>query len=382
MTAFVHQVAAEGPGTHVFLVGIADYPHLKQGSGALAKWHFELGQLSSTVASVRDLADWFITHFQCQARPLKSVSLLLSEPGAAPATYTNPATGQIYAVPRGTQIETRDGLIAALAQVQNPDDQFIFYFAGHGLAGGINDFYLLRDFGVDHNGPLDAMINYADFMAGMRSQLPSQQLMIFDGCRDVNEKVEANQTGGTGLVTADPGIRLALPAVQQCGLLSTERDALSYGRRGAPSVCAQAFRRALGGAAGKRSTAGWNITSGRICEAMADFQTLGFGPNSAIVQKPDPAAYRDFPIRRLAGPPRIPIFMRRSDGGSLKGAAVTCTANGAIVHQEPAVKDRYWEHALEIGPHQFDVTLHGGAQCPPVFDAVSPTHLPIDVEVP
>jgi len=243
-SALVHETDVQGAATHVFLVGIADYPHLNAGSGALAKWHFELGQLSSTTASARGLANWFITGFDCQVRPLKSVSLILSEPGAAAASYTNPATGAVYSVPQGTAIETRDALIAALAKVGGPDDQFIFYFAGHGLSGGVNDFYLMRDFGVDHNGPLDAMINYSDLMAGMRSQLPSQQLLVFDGCRDVNDRVEANQTGGTGLIPADPMIRLGLQSVLQCGVHSAERDALSPMARRARR--ASALRRSSG----------------------------------------------------------------------------------------------------------------------------------------
>jgi len=380
-TAFVHYVPVNGPATHVFLVGIADYPHLRRGSGALANWNFDLGQLSSPTASARRLATWFIREFVCPNRPLTSVSLVLSEPGPGPSQFTNPKTATSFTVPRGTRIETRDALIAALNMVANPDDQFIFYFSGHGLAAGANDFYLLRDFGADPNGPLDAMINYIELMAAMRAKFPSQQLLIFDGCRDVDERVEANATGGTGLLIADPTVRLGMAAVKQCSLHSTERDALSYGKRGEPSVCAQAFERALRGAAGKRSTQGWNITSARICEAMADFQTLGFGPNAGIVQRPDTGAYSDFPVLKLSGPPQVPVFMRRKDGISLQGAAVTCRANGAIVYSEPAVKETYWEGALAIGQHDFEVILAGGGHCQPVTDSVAPTHLPIDVEV-
>ncbi|MDI5925230.1 caspase family protein [Rhizobium leguminosarum] len=380
--SLVHDRAVNGPATRVFLVGISDYPYLKGGSAALAGWNFDLGQLSSPSASARRLADWFISEFDCPNRPLATVSLLLSEPGQTSAQFTNPTTKVTYSVPRGTRIETRDALISALSKVGCDDDQFILYFAGHGLSGGVNDFYLMRDFGADPNDPLEGMINYARLMSGMKSQLPSQQFFIFDGCRDVAERVEANDTGGTGLITADPKLRFGVARqILQCSLHSAEKDALAYGKKGQPSVCAQAFERALRGAAGKRSTNGWNITSGRICEAMGDFQTLGFGPNSGIVQKPDPAAYKDFSVRGLAGPPRVPVFMRRRDGGSLEGAAVTCRTNGAVVCSEPSVKERYWEGALGIGEHDFEVVLASGGHCQPVRDAVSPTHLPIDLEV-
>jgi hypothetical protein len=343
--------------------------------------NFGLGQLSSPAASARRLANWFIDEFNCSEWQLASVSLLLSE--SNPASFTNPKTGVTHSVPRGTRLETRDELIATLGRARRSDDQFLFYFAGHGLGGGVNDFYLLRDFGRDPNGPLDAMINYADLMAAMKTQIPSQQLLVFDGCRDVNDLIDANWSGGTGLTIADPGARLGVTQpMRQCGIHSAERDAKSYGKKGAPSVCAQALERALSGAAGKAHMEGWYVTSGRICEAMCDFQTLGFGPNAGIVQRPDPSAYADFKVRRLTGPPRVPVFMRRIDGGSLKGSTVTCRANGMVVLTEAPVREWYWEGALEIGKHDFEVVLAAGGQCRPVTGTVSPTHLPIQLEVP
>jgi len=380
--SLIHAVDATGPVTHAFIVGMGDYPHLKGGSGARAIWDFNLGQLTSTTASARRIASWLIENFECPHRPLASVRLVLSEPGNAPASFRNPSSGETFEVPRGTRLETRDALLAALRAVTDPDDQLLFYFAGHGLAGGVNNFYLLRDFGSDPNGPLDNMIKYSVFMAALGTQMPTQQMLVFDGCRDVDEKVEANRMGGSGLIPADPGIRSGIEfPVLQCSILSAERDSKSYGPRGRPSVCAQAFERALDGAAGKSSRDGWIITSGRLCEAMADFQTLGFGPNSGIVQRPDPAAYKDFPLRGLAGPPRVPVFMQRRDGQSLEGAQVTCTALNGQPTPAETVEHSYWEGRLPIGFHSFDVVLADQSRCRTVEDAVSPTHLPIDLDV-
>lgn len=380
-SAIVHDREADGPATHVFLVGIGHYPHLAGGGASKAAMDFGLGQLNSTTASARRLADWFIKDFDCPERPLSTVSLLLSEPGPSPATYVNPDTGVSTSVPRGTKVETRDALFATLGRVTSPDDNLIFYIAAHGLAGGANNFYLLRDFGSDPNGPLDHMINYSRLMAMMRSQLPTRQFMVFDACRDMKQIVAANQDGGDGLLFADPSIRLGLPAVEQCAIQSTELDGSAYGKHNSPSVCAQAFERAIGGAAGKRHPDGWNITTARMWEAMRDFQTLGFGPNAGLVQTPDATAFHDFPIRRLPKKPLIPVFMKRRDGGSLKGASVTCSANNVVVLTEPSVKDRYWEGDLDIGEHRFDVTLGDGTPCLPFVDAVSPTHLPIDLDI-
>ncbi|TCA23604.1 hypothetical protein E0H70_28115 [Rhizobium leguminosarum bv. viciae] len=381
--SLVHEALVNGPSTHVFLMGIACYPHLADGGSRQAhdRWSFGLGQLSSTSASARRLATWFIAEFDCPNRPLGSVALLLSERKGGRSEFVNPRTGITHSVSKGTLSDTRKALLAALRRARHPDDQFIFYFGGHGVSGGVNDFYLLRDFGADRDAPLQNMINYADFMAGMKTQIPGRQFFVFDACRAQDERATANSNGGSGLVLADPALRLDLAQVEQCSLHSTERDGLAYGRKDHPSVCAQAFERAMRGAAGKRSVAGWNITSGRVCEAMSDFQTLGFGPNAGIVQRPDTGAYRDFPLRRLRSAPLVPVFMRRSDGQSLEGAQITCRANGAVVHRERSVAGRYWEGALGIGQHDFNVVLADGSRCHPVSDAVSPTHLPIDVEV-
>lgn len=380
--SLVHEVAVKGPATHVLLIGIAHYPHLDGGGSRQAHpyWNFNLGQLSSTAASARRLAHWFISEFDCPNRPLGSVGLVLSETKGH-SEFQNARTGAVHTLVSGTLEETRKALKSALKRAHHPDDQFIFYFAGHGLSAGVNDFYLLRDFGSKRDAPLDHMISCSDLMAAMKTQVPSRQFFLFDACRTQDERATANQSGGSGLIVADPAGRLGLGAVEQCSLHSAERDGLSYGRRGEPSICAQAFERALKGAAGKRGIDGWNITSGRICEAMTDFQTLGFGPNAGIIQRPDPGAFRDFPLRGLRGPPQVPVFMRRRDGESLQGAQVTCLANGTIVHRERSVADRYWEGALAIGQHEFNVVLANGSACRPVIDAVSPTHLPIDVEV-
>lgn len=378
--AIVHSVDIEGPATHVFLAGIADYPHLLGGTGETTQWSFQLGQLTSTSASARALADWFIAHFDCAHKPLKTVSLLLSEPGADPSRYTNPTTGEIKAVPRGTRVDVRNALKYALDQVESAEDQFIFYFGGHGVTGGVNDFYLLRDHGCDPAGPLENMINCSEFLSAMRYQRPTYQLLLFDGCRDVSEVASANENGGSGMVTSTPAMRLGLGPVTQCSIHSAQRDAKAYGKSGQPSVSAQAFLRAISGAGGKRSKAGWSVTSARLCEAMNDFQTLGFGPHAGLVQKLSTTAFQDFPVRGLKTIPKAPVFMRRLDGVSLAGASVKCRVAGEVVHEAASIAEAYWEGLLDIGPHEFEVVMGNGQACQKVEDTVILTHLPIDLE--
>lgn len=380
ISAFVHEVDTTGPATHVILVGLSDYPHLRGGSGALARWHFSLGQLSSPSASARALADWYIEEFDNPARPLASLSLLLSEPGDQGAVYDNGATGISHTVPRGNTKDLRSAVLRVLER-SGPDDQLLFYFAGHGISAGLNDFYLLRDFGDEHDAPLDHMVNYSEFMEAMSTQIPSTQFYVFDACRDVDPRVDANTTGGTGLVTSDPETRLELGSVDLCSIMSTEKDARAYGPRGQPSVCAQAYLRAIAGAAGKKMGADWKITTLKMFEALKDFQTLGRGGHAGLKQVTDTDRFKDFPIRDLPGPPKVPVFLRRKDGASLKGSTLHYGSLGTERSERRALQltEPQWEGLLDIGLYEFKVEVGPSRFLPAVSEMVFPTHLPLEV---
>ena len=63
----------EGARTHVLVIGVGRYPHLKDGSGRVLENHYGLGQLTSPPLSAAAIADWFVgAPFRNPAAPLGS----------------------------------------------------------------------------------------------------------------------------------------------------------------------------------------------------------------------------------------------------------------------------------------------------------------------
>src|SRR5208283_2569888 len=86
----VHAQAAEGPQTHVLIIGVGRYPYFRDG-GAEANPLAPLGQLKSSTVSARLLAKWFIDEYHYPPAPVGSLALLCSERSAEPFLATSGA---------------------------------------------------------------------------------------------------------------------------------------------------------------------------------------------------------------------------------------------------------------------------------------------------
>ena len=67
-----------GPATHAIVIGVGDYPHLNGGAERKTQDHENMGQLTSPPVSARQFASWLIESFHHPAKPLATVSLMLS----------------------------------------------------------------------------------------------------------------------------------------------------------------------------------------------------------------------------------------------------------------------------------------------------------------
>ena len=219
----VHQVNVNGPGTHLIAIGIGCYHHLPGGLGTTTKHHLGLGQLSSPPISARAVASWFIEKFDCTERPLASVSLVVSE--KTPQPFENPVTGQKFeTLPTGTIEEVKTALRQWITRAEtNSRNSIILYFCGHGLSAGVQNYYLMRDYGEDNEDPLFGAINFRNLLSGLSTKKPSYQLLLFDACRLPNPMIELNRDGGQSIFVADPAGRLgAAETLQQCPIFATE----------------------------------------------------------------------------------------------------------------------------------------------------------------
>lgn len=321
--SLVYQGPAASRNTHVMLIGVGTYVHLNGGLEDPAADHFGLGQLTSPPASARALADWFIRFFDCPDRPLGTVRMLLSE--LAPATYTNPITGAQYLPPFADLAETKAAVQKWSESEVSTDDQLIFYFCGHGLAGGVDELYPLRDFGRNDpadDGPFARAINLNRFAAGLATVRASNQLLILDTCREKDELIHANGNDGAGLIVARQGRRFAIAQnMAQCVIHSAGPDSQARGLPGQPSLCAQALMWVLDGAAASSSGGVWHIKSTLISNAITDLQERHF-PTGYKAQRSDLTRAANIAVRRFPQRPKVPVFIKRRDGLSLVGAQV------------------------------------------------------------
>lgn len=384
--ALVHHVELGVPGTHLIVIGIGHYDHLPGGGRTPTKHHLNLLQLSSPPVSARKVAAWFIEKFDCTESPLASVSLVLSEP--QPAEFTNSVTGKKFTVPTGTMEEARSALKAWVERASvDPRSRIMLYFSGHGLTKGLQNLYLLRDYGKDSEDPLLGAINYQSFISGLATRKPSNQFFLFDACRSPNPIAALNQSGGQAIFSAieDGRSGIAEPMLQS-PIFSTEIDRQALGLSNEESLCARAFIRAMSGASSKKEGNIWYITTDRILEALSGFQNREAVKGKAK-QSADANSFAKIHLRQLASTPLIPVFVRldqKNLSSKVKIAAVR-GANQPQLISDPASAGwqqlEEWETQLEIGEYKF-LAEHMEPGDPPIQPVTSDdTVYPIFIEV-
>lgn len=195
--------ATDGPGTHVFIVGVGKYPHFKGGSGPETTQHKGMGQLTSPPVSAMKMLEWADTTLHNPQAPLKSIEVLISQTDQA--TYTD-ATNTTAAIDEATWDNFEQAAIAWFQRLDtHAGNVGIFYFCGHGLGDGINMQLLMSDCG---RSPvlLSKALNFPAFRLGMGECKAQKQIFFVDACRVVDAATILNphdrgQPGLPGRVT-------------------------------------------------------------------------------------------------------------------------------------------------------------------------------------
>lgn len=385
--SLVHHVEPNGPGTHVIAIGIGHYDHLPGGGQTPTRDHLNLEQLTSPPISAKSVAAWFLENFDCAECPLASVSLVLSEP--KPAKFTNAKTARTFQVPTGTVEEVRSSLKAWIRRAEaDQRSRIILYFSGHGLSEGLQNLYLLRDYGKDLDDPLIGALNYQNFISGLASRAPTHQFFLFDACRSIEPIAALNRNGGQSVFAVDPEGRLKFKqAMRQCPIFSTEIDRRALGRPHEASLCAQAFIRAMSGACCKREGDVWYVTTERMVETLSDFQNRE-ALKGDMKQSADANSHAKFYLRRLAKKPTIPVFVRLDNRKLTPDVKITAIRRGQPPQliSDPSRQDwqaqEEWETQLEIGDYCFQAEHRLPGKTPITFDdTVIPSHLVVELGV-
>ena len=125
MSIFWEDLAFEGPGLHVLLIVVSNYPYAAAGE-LQAEETYGLGQLAAPARTVKDIADWLIKHARDLALPLRSIRLLASP---SPLEISN--NESLKNLVPATLQNVQAAMISWRKEAsRSPDNATLFYFAG------------------------------------------------------------------------------------------------------------------------------------------------------------------------------------------------------------------------------------------------------------
>jgi hypothetical protein len=359
----VHSGDVGGRGLHALIIGVGDYPHLVGGRGTRFEGHEGMGQLSSAPASARAFAQWLLSEdgYHHPEVPLASVRLLLSESGffgAKKSTFSHPATGAKIEVPGATLAEVK-AAVGEWAGALNlgEDHRGLFFFSGHGVTAGIEQWLLLSDYGGDPLNPSEAAIRFNAFHAGMGSIAAREQLYFLDACRSGSEEAAATLAmGASSLVTPNPRARFTRPR-QPPVFNATLQGEQAFGRKGEASFFTQALLDAMRGGGSDDSDADgrWKVETNNLNRVVqwligrtARREGLQLAPiNSGLEMS---SLYFSY----LRSPPLTPVGLA-CDPEEASQKAVFAAGDGVKWRS----KDR--DPLLPLGPHRFVVESEDGS---------------------
>lgn len=193
MTTVYQRPDHTGAGTHVFVIGVGNYPYLVGGSNRLASNPLGLGQLTSPPVSARTLTDWFLAPltnataagFNNNSAPLASLEALISD--TAPMTLSSPQ-GEVQVAP-ATLNNIQQGFEAWLSRLRSdPGNIGVFYFCGHGVM--VADHYLLaEDFGASENRPWENAFDISNTLRAMTREVNGALYFFIDACREISRDI-------------------------------------------------------------------------------------------------------------------------------------------------------------------------------------------------
>lgn len=268
--------AAGEARTRALVIGAGRYPHAKT-KGFKPK----LNDLSSVGPSVRKFVTKLLTEWREDlAAPLATVDLLLSET-AAPDGSTWSAIG-VEGEPQGdTPLDspTLPNVSAAVTKcLQNatPQDHFLFLCCGHGFWKS-HSYFVLSDFGISAKNPWTTVIDLDDFKLGLSQEVPRNQWLFFDCCRDIAPEILNTLSKiGDPLIQVD-AVEISTAkkkgALYQFGMSSAAPGEKAFGIPGNPSRFCEMLIDAIDGSAAVSTSQGkWWVSDRGIADAIQSYQ--------------------------------------------------------------------------------------------------------------
>lgn len=347
------------PGTHVLLIGVGDYPYLKDGDDARRfEMSMGMGQLSSPQLSVRALATWFMdtaAGFHNPDRPLRSLQVLCSADG--PVQMDGP-DGASHAVDRARMPAVKQAVMGWMARAgRNPENLAVFFFCGHGLAfGEAENALLLEDFGGNLPNPMADAIAFDSMRLGvLRHCAANHQIHLVDACRTppTKEFLDTYGNNATGDPIAAAGLSRKLRDKITPVYFATGLASAAYGLNGQPSLFTQGLLQAMRGPASYDKDDHWEVQVPRLAEGINKcVASMSFQVQPQYCQPHETGP--ELMIHRLRAEPEVIVKVFTRDLYLLPQAILAHVDEDTHVREERLPDPAPWWVALSMGSYRFE----------------------------
>lgn len=253
---FLSQAVKDKPdstATHVLLVGCGEYP-------AMAKTAYSnVKPLNSPRTSVQAMVNWYLSGahampagqekppheaFSNPDAPLGSLTALVS-----PSIKIETPPGGSFACARPTLANIRKAYKQWYERLgANPDSVGVFYFCGHGVSDGVEQFLIADDFGEKGKTWSNAF-HVSNTRAATIRVTKARIVYVLDACREFNDGVQDQLNIPQGLT--DGSRKGTITSAGSATLRSTSANRLAYTPDEGVTYFTQALLQALRGQCGE-----------------------------------------------------------------------------------------------------------------------------------
>ncbi len=338
------------PATHAIVIGVGGYPYLNGGDGGmLTDLHGGLGQLSSPPVSARAITRWLLDKFHNPDRPLRSISLLVSDQDAG-VDFTHDRLSQPFVPKPATSAHVRKAVRDWKNRGDsNEENLMLFFFCGHGVARGLDGLtLLLSDYGESNDMPMEGAVDFAALHRGMSQCAASWQCYFVDACRTVSDI--ATQTTATGQqIIQDRTDRPWASDWNFSIFYSTLGGERAYGRVDRPSIYTEELIKGLNGTGSNNRTGDgrWWVFTGDLSIALHH----GLSLRGKRIKSPMSSQVH-FRFHQLTDEPIIPVMVYCSADNDTEHAVFSCLQDGQAIDSRPPQPDK-WKIDLPHGTYDF-----------------------------
>jgi len=370
--------APEAPGVHAIVIGVGHYRHLYGGldDETTMAGVPPVGQLSSPPHSARAMADFlFATYHEDETRPLRTLSMLISE--------KQPRPYQHILAPDKTIVEATIANIRAAVRAwkargdSNEDNLLLFYICAHGVSAGLQHTVLASDFARDGGELFAAAIDMTEMRRAMAGCAAQQQVYFVDACRVMAQELLMREYRGDPIIAGDGSVAPRTSPMYRPALAG---DAVWASRDAASPFCVS-ISNAFNGGAWKEAREGWHVSTDLLTGAIRDqFKRLMWKyPSLGSDIDADNCVPMPLKIIDASARPLVPVDIECLPGAANMTVSLQLLPEGtdeprAVQARDPA-RDTPWLLDVPMGRYRLTCSFDGN-------DFATTTVDPLDVSPP